>query len=154
MARLVIVPCSNDDCSAVKRILQEAKELAQDACYEYEAHPREVIVLLLCVPLRSLLREALFRTTFSTGTLLFVVPLIQNLQAASRCISISKRKSCKWPISHNCRYHGRILIPAEYPFKPPELMFLTVGISFGGGKNSIQDIDMMDCSCSRMDDLN
>jgi hypothetical protein len=24
------------------------------------------------------------------------------------------------------RYHGRILLPAEYPFKPPHLIFLTV----------------------------
>jgi ubiquitin-conjugating enzyme E2 J1 len=24
------------------------------------------------------------------------------------------------------RYHGRILLPAEYPFKPPAIMMLTV----------------------------
>ena len=25
-------------------------------------------------------------------------------------------------------YHGRILLPAEYPFKPPNIVFLTVSI--------------------------
>ncbi|RYH15796.1 ubiquitin-conjugating enzyme E2 [archaeon] len=27
-------------------------------------------------------------------------------------------------------YHGRILLPAEYPFKPPNIVFLTVSKSF------------------------
>lgn len=27
------------------------------------------------------------------------------------------------------RYHGRIILPSDYPFKPPDIMMLTVRIS-------------------------
>ncbi|KAI8148955.1 ubiquitin-conjugating enzyme/RWD-like protein [Fennellomyces sp. T-0311] len=70
---------------AVKRIMQEARELATESCYEYEAHPLE---------------DNLFEWHFTVrgpGDTEF----------------------------EDGRYHGRILLPAEYPFKPPELIFLT-----------------------------
>jgi ubiquitin-protein ligase len=28
------------------------------------------------------------------------------------------------------RYHGRILFPVDYPFKPPNILFLTVVFDF------------------------
>jgi ubiquitin-conjugating enzyme E2 J1 len=27
-------------------------------------------------------------------------------------------------------YHGRILLPSDYPFKPPNIILLTVGVTF------------------------
>ncbi|KAJ8651531.1 hypothetical protein O0I10_012909 [Lichtheimia ornata] len=70
---------------AVKRIMQEARELATESCYEYEAHPLEDNIFEWHFTVRGP-----GGTEFEDG-----------------------------------RYHGRILLPAEYPFKPPELIFLT-----------------------------
>ncbi|KAI7883318.1 UBC-like protein [Lichtheimia hyalospora FSU 10163] len=70
---------------AVKRIMQEARELATESCYEYEAHPLEDNIFEWHFTVRGP-----DDTEFADG-----------------------------------RYHGRILLPAEYPFKPPELIFLT-----------------------------
>ncbi|KAI9275572.1 ubiquitin-conjugating enzyme/RWD-like protein [Phascolomyces articulosus] len=70
---------------AVKRIMQEARELAMESCYEYEAHPLE---------------DNLFEWHFTVRG-----PGDTEFEEG--------------------RYHGRILLPAEYPFKPPELIFLT-----------------------------
>ncbi|KAI8379156.1 ubiquitin-conjugating enzyme/RWD-like protein [Radiomyces spectabilis] len=70
---------------AVKRIMQEARELAMEECYEYEARPIESNIFEWHFTVRGP-----DGTEFSGG-----------------------------------KYHGRILLPAEYPFKPPELIFLT-----------------------------
>lgn len=65
--------------------MQEAKELATEPCYEYEAHPLE---------------DNLFEWHFTVRG-----PGDTEFEGGI--------------------YHGRILLPAEYPFKPPELIFLT-----------------------------
>ncbi|KAI8980397.1 ubiquitin-conjugating enzyme/RWD-like protein [Pilobolus umbonatus] len=69
----------------VKRIMQEAKELADENTYEYDAHPLEDNIFEWHFTVRGPKD-----TEFAEG-----------------------------------RYHGRILLPNEYPFKPPELIFLT-----------------------------
>ncbi|KAI8880812.1 UBC-like protein, partial [Backusella circina FSU 941] len=70
----------------VKRIMQEAKELASESnTYEYTAHPLE---------------DNIFEWHFTV-------------------------RGPKDTPFENGRYHGRILLPNEYPFKPPELIFLT-----------------------------
>ncbi|KAI8336575.1 ubiquitin-conjugating enzyme/RWD-like protein [Chlamydoabsidia padenii] len=78
-------PSYNLKNSAVKRILQEAKELANEKTSEYEAHPLE---------------DNIFEWHFTV-----IGPKDTDFDGG--------------------RYHGRILLPAEYPFKPPHLIFLT-----------------------------
>ncbi|KAG2197902.1 hypothetical protein INT46_003209 [Mucor plumbeus] len=69
----------------VKRIMQEAKELASENTYEYSAHPLE---------------DNIFEWHFTV-------------------------RGPKDTDFEEGRYHGRIILPNEYPFKPPELIFLT-----------------------------
>ncbi|KAG9291420.1 hypothetical protein G9A89_021838 [Geosiphon pyriformis] len=70
---------------AVKRLLQEARELQKDQSSDYAAHPLEDNLFEWHFVLRG--PES---TEFEGG-----------------------------------RYHGRILFPSEYPFKPPNLMLMT-----------------------------
>ncbi|KAJ3511685.1 hypothetical protein NLJ89_g3961 [Agrocybe chaxingu] len=71
----------NKNNSAVKRIMQEARELANDPCTDYSAAPLEEWHCTLRGPAG---------TEFEGGL-----------------------------------YHFRILLPAEYPFRPPAIMMLT-----------------------------
>ncbi|CAG8689715.1 17837_t:CDS:2, partial [Acaulospora morrowiae] len=70
---------------AVKRLLQEARELQQDQCCDYTAQPLE---------------DNLFEWHF----------VIRGPDGTE---------------FEGGRYHGRILLPSEYPFKPPNLMLMT-----------------------------
>ncbi|KAL4074501.1 ubiquitin-conjugating enzyme/RWD-like protein, partial [Scleroderma yunnanense] len=70
---------------AVKRILQEARELASDPCTDYHAAPLEDDIFEWHCTLRG-----------SPGT---------EFEGGL--------------------YHFRIILPAEYPFRPPSLMMLT-----------------------------
>ncbi|TFY54892.1 hypothetical protein EVJ58_g8591, partial [Rhodofomes roseus] len=79
MARL------NKNNSAVKRIMQEARELANDPCTDYSAAPLEDDIFEWHCTLRGP-----NGTEFEGGV-----------------------------------YHFRILLPAEYPFRPPSIMMLT-----------------------------
>ncbi|KAG6889731.1 hypothetical protein C0995_015029 [Termitomyces sp. Mi166 len=75
----------NKNNSAVKRIMQEAKELANDPSTDYSAAPLEDDIFEWHCTLRGPAG-----TEFEGGL-----------------------------------YHFRILLPAEYPFRPPSLMMLT-----------------------------
>ncbi|CAE6442850.1 unnamed protein product [Rhizoctonia solani] len=75
----------NKNNAAVKRILQEAKELMNDPSHEYSAGPLENDIFEWHATLRGAPD-----TEFEGGL-----------------------------------YHCRILLPAEYPFRPPSIMLLT-----------------------------
>ncbi|KAF8232371.1 UBC-like protein [Tricholoma matsutake] len=75
----------NKNNSAVKRIMQEAKELANDPCTDYTAAPLEDDIFEWHCTLRGPAG-----TDFEGGL-----------------------------------YHFRILLPAEYPFRPPSIMMIT-----------------------------
>ncbi|KAG8718788.1 hypothetical protein FRC09_012124 [Ceratobasidium sp. 395] len=75
----------NKNNSAVKRILQEAKELQNDPSHEYSAGPLENDIFEWHATLRGAPD-----TEFEGGL-----------------------------------YHCRVLLPAEYPFRPPSIMLLT-----------------------------
>jgi len=75
----------NKNNSAVKRIMQEARELANDPCTDYSAAPLEDDIFEWHCTLRGTAG-----TEFEGGL-----------------------------------YHFRILLPAEYPFRPPSIMMLT-----------------------------
>ncbi|KAF8610080.1 UBC-like protein, partial [Ceratobasidium sp. AG-I] len=75
----------NKNNSAVKRILQEAKELQNDPSHEYSAGPLENDIFEWHATLRGAPD-----TEFEGGL-----------------------------------YHCRILLPSEYPFRPPSIMVLT-----------------------------
>jgi len=75
----------NKNNSAVKRIMQEARELANDPCTDYSAAPLEDDIFEWHCTLRGT-----SGTEFEGGL-----------------------------------YHFRILLPAEYPFRPPSIMMLT-----------------------------
>ncbi|KIJ69486.1 hypothetical protein HYDPIDRAFT_106112 [Hydnomerulius pinastri MD-312] len=79
------MPPMNKNNSAVKRIMQEAKELANDPCTDYHAAPLEDDIFEWHCTIRGP-----SGTEFEGGL-----------------------------------YHFRILLPAEYPFRPPSLMMLT-----------------------------
>lgn len=133
----------NRKSPAVKRILQEALELQKDPSVEYFARPLEVsshllVCYWLCSPSFPYSHKPFAppRTTFSNGTLPYAALLKRNLTAGGesfctdclqyRPASVTACQTHAYAhISFN-RYHGRILLPNEYPFKPPELMLLTV----------------------------
>ncbi|KAG6376083.1 ubiquitin-conjugating enzyme/RWD-like protein [Boletus reticuloceps] len=96
------VPSLNKNNAAVKRIMQEARELANDPCTDYHAEPLEVFFIQY---LSLHLLSTLSRMTSSNGT------------APSRGPSGTEFEGGL--------YHFRILLPAEYPFRPPSLMMLT-----------------------------
>ncbi|KAH8107214.1 UBC-like protein [Cristinia sonorae] len=75
----------NKNSSAVKRIMQEARELANDPCTDYSAAPLEDDIFEWHCTLRGPPG-----TEFEGGL-----------------------------------YHFRILLPSEYPFRPPSIMMLT-----------------------------
>jgi len=75
----------NKNNSAVKRIMQEARELANDPCTDYSAAPLEDDIFEWHCTIRG-----------SSGT---------EFEGGL--------------------YHFRILLPAEYPFRPPSIMMLT-----------------------------
>jgi len=75
----------NKNNSAVKRIMQEARELANDPCTDYAAAPLEDDIFEWHCTLRGPAG-----TEFEGGL-----------------------------------YHFRILLPSEYPFRPPSIMMLT-----------------------------
>ncbi|KAF9228006.1 UBC-like protein [Gyrodon lividus] len=75
----------NKNNTAVKRIMQEARELANDPCTDYHAAPLEDDIFEWHCTMRGP-----SGTEFEGGL-----------------------------------YHFRILLPAEYPFRPPSLMILT-----------------------------
>ncbi|KAL1947625.1 hypothetical protein VTO73DRAFT_13349 [Trametes versicolor] len=75
----------NKNNSAVKRIMQEAKELANDPCTDYSAAPLEDDIFEWHCTIRGPAG-----TEFEGGL-----------------------------------YHFRILLPSEYPFRPPAIMMLT-----------------------------
>lgn len=79
------MPALNKNNSAVKRIMQEARELANDPCTDYHAVPLEDDIFEWHCTLRGPAG-----TEFEGGL-----------------------------------YHFRIVLPAEYPFRPPSLMMLT-----------------------------
>ncbi|KAI9566501.1 UBC-like protein [Boletus coccyginus] len=79
------MPSLNKNNAAVKRIMQEARELATDPCTDYHAAPLEDDIFEWHCTIRGP-----SGTEFEGGL-----------------------------------YHFRILLPAEYPFRPPSLMMLT-----------------------------
>ncbi|EKM82968.1 hypothetical protein AGABI1DRAFT_111494 [Agaricus bisporus var. burnettii JB137-S8] len=79
------MPLLNKNNSAVKRIMQEARELANDPSTDYSAAPLEDDIFEWHCTLRG-----------SPGT---------EFEGGL--------------------YHFRILLPAEYPFRPPSIMMLT-----------------------------
>ncbi|EIW85254.1 UBC-like protein [Coniophora puteana RWD-64-598 SS2] len=79
------MPTLNKNNAAVKRIMQEAKELANDPCTDYSAAPLEDDIFEWHCTLRGPAG-----TEFEGGI-----------------------------------YHFRIMLPAEYPFRPPSIMLLT-----------------------------
>ncbi|KAI0797786.1 ubiquitin-conjugating enzyme/RWD-like protein [Abortiporus biennis] len=75
----------NKNSSAIKRIMQEARELANDPCTDYTAAPLEDDIFEWHCTIRGTPD-----TEFEGGL-----------------------------------YHFRILLPSEYPFRPPSIMMLT-----------------------------
>ncbi|KAF8744654.1 UBC-like protein, partial [Rhizoctonia solani] len=101
----------NKNNAAVKRILQEAKELMNDPSHEYSAGPLEVSNASSALETDSLVG----------------------------CAISSQNDIFEWHATlrgapdtefEGGLYHCRILLPAEYPFRPPSIMVLTPNGSF------------------------
>lgn len=108
---------SNKKSSAVKRILSEARELQADASEEYEAKPLEVSSRsvgpwhLGDLRLTRIPRPSLPPNPYPTQDNIFEWHFTLRGPSGSEFA--------------DGIYHGRILLPAEYPFRPPSLMLLT-----------------------------
>ncbi|KAF8710406.1 UBC-like protein, partial [Rhizoctonia solani] len=96
----------NKNNAAVKRILQEAKELMNDPSHEYSAGPLEVSNAL-----STLETDSLVGYTISSQNDIF------EWHATLRGAPDTEFEGGL--------YHCRILLPAEYPFRPPSIMVLT-----------------------------
>ncbi|KAF8758899.1 UBC-like protein [Rhizoctonia solani] len=101
----------NKNNAAVKRILQEAKELMNDPSHEYSAGPLEVSNASSALETDSLVG----------------------------CAISSQNDIFEWHATlrgapdtefEGGLYHCRILLPAEYPFRPPSIMVLTPNGSY------------------------
>ncbi|KAF7338470.1 UBC-like protein [Mycena venus] len=92
----------NKNNSAVKRIMQEARELASDPSPEYSAAPLEDDIFEWHCTLRGPVG-----TEFEGGQGFMHDVINQSYKLLEGL------------------YHFRILLPAEYPFRPPSIMMLT-----------------------------
>lgn len=110
--------------TAVRRILQEAKELANDKSTDYTAAPLEVC-RISPHPLN----------THSIFTCLIPGRYIRELHPHLILFAwVFIRKSKEWHCTirgpagtefEGGLYHFRILLPSEYPFRPPSILMLT-----------------------------
>ncbi|CAE6436468.1 unnamed protein product [Rhizoctonia solani] len=109
----------NKNNAAVKRILQEAKELMNDPSHEYSAGPLEVSNASSALETDSLVG----------------------------CAISSQNDIFEWHATlrgapdtefEGGLYHCRILLPAEYPFRPPSIMVLTPNGRFELNKKASQ----------------
>ncbi|KAG6335874.1 hypothetical protein ID866_3211 [Astraeus odoratus] len=91
----------NRNNTAVKRIMQEARELANDPCPDYHAAPLEVGPILC----------------HDVGSIITSYTRPQEWHCTLRGPPGTEFEGGL--------YHFRILLPAEYPFRPPSLMMLT-----------------------------
>ncbi len=128
---------------SVKRILREMKEMEKDTSHEYSARALEV--------LPSVHQSFSIFFFFSFFCIhLFVAPLgnrfvprgtnVCNLLCdvcanPHRDVRPTQDNIFEWHFTvrgpsgtpfEGGVYHGRILLPAEYPFKPPNIVWLTV----------------------------
>ena len=107
---------------AVRRILQEAKELANDESTDYTAAPLEVCHISSPLP----------RQTFT-----HLIPgrhICESYPPLALSSRIFIPKSKEWHCTirgpagtefEGGLYHFRILLPSEYPFRPPSILMLT-----------------------------
>lgn len=108
---------------AVKRIMQEAKELANDPSTEYSAAPLEVSQAIrhsrksYLRGYGSLLVGQLIRGSHSEISVNMRLKMIQEWHCTLRGAPDTEFEGGL--------YHFRIVLPAEYPFRPPSLMMLT-----------------------------
>lgn len=84
---------SKKNASAMKRIMSEMQELANDTSLEYAAAPTEV-------RRTHLWQDNLFEWHFTL-------------------------RGPRGTEFERGMYHGKILLPTDYPFRPPDLVFLT-----------------------------
>ena len=108
--------------TAVRRILQEAKELANDESTDYTAAPLEV-----CRNFPPPTRRAF--THLNPGR-----HICESYPHRALSGWILIRKSKEWHCTirgptgtefEGGLYHFRILLPSEYPFRPPSILMLT-----------------------------
>jgi len=108
--------------TAVRRILQEAKELANDESTDYTAAPLEVCRNFPPPPPRAF-------THLTSGR-----HIRESYPHRAPFCWIFIRKSKEWHCTirgpagtefEGGLYHFRILLPSEYPFRPPSILMLT-----------------------------
>lgn len=107
--------------AAVKRIMQEARELANDPCTDYYAAPLEVRHGLKQSP------RQYYASFLSVSGRYLRKPLRFR---AIRQLNWTQEWHCTLRGTSGTEfegglYHFRILLPAEYPFRPPSIMMLT-----------------------------
>ncbi|KAG7092256.1 hypothetical protein E1B28_008620 [Marasmius oreades] len=110
----------NRNNSAVKRIMQEARELADDPSTDYRAAPLEVC--------SQVISES-FEAADIVPRKIYLLVAIQTISRSY--LSFTPQEwhcTIRGPQGTEFEgglYHVRILLPAEYPFRPPSLMVLT-----------------------------
>jgi len=94
---------------AIKRLLRELSEFQKDPSSQFIAAPLEVITLFVWFGL-------------------FVITVVSHVNTVKDDLfewhfTIRGQKGSDF---EGGLYHGRIVLPPEYPFKPPHISFLTV----------------------------
>lgn len=120
-ARMAAPGAFNPNLPSVKRILQETRELELEPSDQFRA-----------APLEDNLFEWHFTVRGPDGT-----PFEGGRCARGAQRTLQRARPRAW-LSPSCsqpwqrrtpllrgRYHGRLLMPADYPFKPPTIMMLT-----------------------------
>jgi ubiquitin-conjugating enzyme E2 J1 len=90
----------NTNHPSIRRLLREVKEMEKENNNEFQAFPLEVSIFLI-----KCFEDNLFEWHFTIRG-----PSETEFEGGI--------------------YHGRIILPPEYPFKPPHIVWLTVIIVF------------------------
>jgi hypothetical protein len=91
----------NMNSPSIKRLMRELRELDAENSPDFKAAPLEVIRRLISIETLMKLKDNLFEWHFTIKG-----PPATDFEGGI--------------------YHGRIILPPEYPFKPPNIVLLTV----------------------------
>ena len=110
----------NVNNNAIKRIMADVRSLAKNPSSRYSAAPLEDNVFEWHFSIRGPAG-----TDFEGIHLLKHIMLVSKIPSQMQAMNLYFKALLFFCFGSGGMYHGRILLPAEYPFKPPNFIFLT-----------------------------